>query len=64
MDEIKKITQDRIKEIASNREFSEIVMTKDFYATAALFSLREIEGLYFKGGTALQKIYCYGLKPF
>ncbi|MCK5107865.1 MAG: nucleotidyl transferase AbiEii/AbiGii toxin family protein [Nanoarchaeota archaeon] len=57
MDEIKKITKDRLTEVASIRGFAEIVMTKDYYATAILYLLKDIEGIYFKGGTALQKIF-------
>ncbi len=54
---IKKITKDRLTEVASMRRFAEVVMTKDYYATVILYLLRKVKGIYFKGGTALQKIY-------
>jgi len=57
MVEIKKITKDRITEIASTKGFNSIVMTKDYYVTAILYLLKDLKGLYFEGGTALQKIF-------
>ena len=33
------------------------MLLKDYYVTAILYLLRKIEGIYFKGGTALQKIF-------
>lgn len=57
MDEIKKITKDRLTEVASIKGFAEIIMTKDYYATAILYLLKDVKGIYFKGGTALQKIF-------
>lgn len=32
-------------------------ITKDYYVTLLLYLLRDIEGLHFKGGSALQKIF-------
>lgn len=57
MDEIKKISEDEINEIASQYPFNRVLLTKDYYITALLYLLRDVEGIYFKGGTALQKIF-------
>lgn len=54
---VEKITKDRIREIAASRRFSELIMTKDYYATVVLYLLKDVDGLFFKGGTALQKIF-------
>lgn len=54
---VEKITKDRIREIAASNGFSELVMTKDYYATVILYLLKDVDGLFFKGGTALQKIF-------
>ena len=57
MDEIKKISQDKLTEIAADLGFKPNLMLKDYYITAILYLTKEIEGIYFKGGTALQKIF-------
>ncbi len=56
MDKIKKITEDRIFEIVANTGFRFDLLLKDYYVTVLLFLLKDVEGIYFKGGTALQKI--------
>lgn len=55
MDKIKIINKDRIIEIASNKNFNPNLIMKDYYITIMLYLLKDIEGIYFKGGTALQK---------
>lgn len=57
MDKVKAITKTRITEISAIKGFNEVVMTKDYYATMILYLLKDIKGIYFKGGTALQKIF-------
>ncbi|MFH1209982.1 MAG: nucleotidyl transferase AbiEii/AbiGii toxin family protein [archaeon] len=57
MDEIKRINYDRILEIISDKGFDSDHLTKDYYLTVILYLIKDIEGLYFKGGTALQKIF-------
>lgn len=57
MDEIKKIDEDKLLEIAADQGFKPNLMLKDYYITAILYLLKEMEGIYFKGGTALQKIF-------
>src|SRR3989338_2946664 len=56
MDELKKITEDRIFEIVANTGFNFDLLLKDYYVTVLLFILKDVAGIYFKGGTALQKI--------
>jgi len=36
--------------------FKEIFLEKDYYLTVLLFLIKDIKGLYFKGGTAINKI--------
>ena len=57
MDEIKKIDFDLINEIAVKQGFESNLMLKDFYLTAILYLIRDIKGIYFKGGTAIHKIF-------
>lgn len=57
MDEIKKISNDELKEIAAVHGFGPDITLKDYYITALLFLIRDVKGIYFKGGTALQKIF-------
>lgn len=57
MDTIKRLADNKFKDIASRLPFNEILLGKDYHATAILNLLKDIEGIYFKGGTALQKIF-------
>ncbi len=57
MVEIKKISEDRIIEVMSIYKFNKLLLVKDYYVTIILFLIKDIEGIYFKGGTALQKIF-------
>lgn len=57
MDEIKKISYDELKVIAAEHNFGSDLMLKDYYVTLVLFLLKDLQGIYFKGGTALQKIF-------
>src|SRR3989338_2567982 len=57
MSEINKISPKEFADIASQHPFNDILLTKDYYITAFLYLLKDIDGLYFKGGTALQKIF-------
>lgn len=56
MDEIK-ISEDRLLEVSAKTGFLDYLIQKDYYATLILFLLKDIKGIYFKGGTALQKIF-------
>lgn len=57
MDEIKKLTNLEFSDIASKYPFNRPLLGKDYYITVILFLLRDVKGIYFKGGTALQKIF-------
>src|SRR3989338_1865019 len=57
MAEIKKLTNEEFKDIASRLPFNAMVLAKDYYITAILYLIKDVEGICFKGGTALQKIY-------
>lgn len=56
MVEEKKITQEELQEISAKTGFKQALIAKDYYVTKILYLLRDVEGIYFKGGTALQKI--------
>ena len=57
MAEIKAITQRELQDISGKTGFAILPLIKDYYITLTLYLLKDVEGLYFKGGTALQKIF-------
>ena len=57
MDKIQRISEDRIKEVTAVQGFNTTLITKDYYVTVILYLLRDMDGIYFKGGTALQKVF-------
>lgn len=57
MAEIKTIDGARLNEIAAQRGFSREIMIRDYYVTLILYLLKDVKGIYFKGGTALHKIF-------
>ena len=50
------ITPERLKIIAGKEGFNIIMIEKDYLLTYLLYLLRDIKGIYFKGGTALHKV--------
>lgn len=54
---IKKISREEFADIASQHPFNALLLTKDYYITAFLYLFKDLEGVYFKGGTAIQKIF-------
>lgn len=56
MDEIKPIPLEELKVISGKLGFDLETTIKDYYLTLLLFHLSKISGLYFKGGTALNKM--------
>ena len=56
MDEIKPIPLEELKVISGKLGFDPETTIKDYYLTLLLFHLSKINGLYFKGGTALNKM--------
>lgn len=57
MDEIKVISEEKLRSIIGKTGFEMRLITKDYYVTVILYLLKDIDGLYFKGGTALHKIF-------
>ena len=57
MDEIKAVNENMINNLSGETGFNTKVLLKDYYITAVLYLIKDIEGIYFKGGTALQKIF-------
>ncbi len=56
MAEITPITEDTLTEIAAETGFRFDLIEKDYYITLLLYLLKDVSHIYFKGGTALQKI--------
>ena len=57
MDAIKELSERELKDIAFVKDFPELIVLKDYRLTCALYLLCNIKNCYFKGGTALQKIF-------
>lgn len=57
MDEIKRINDLEFEDILVRTRFNKAKLTKDYFATLLLYVIRNVGGIYFKGGTALQKIF-------
>jgi len=51
------ITFDELRIIADNKKLDIIMIEKDYLLTYLLYLLKDIEKIYFKGGTALNKIF-------
>ncbi len=50
------ITLDRIQILSRELGFQAVFLEKDYYLTRLLYLIKDIKGLYFKGGTAINKI--------
>ena len=59
MAEIKRISEDEFNDIASRLKFDRVKLTKDYFITVLLYLIKDINGAYFKGGIAINKIFCY-----
>jgi predicted nucleotidyltransferase component of viral defense system len=55
MVEIKKLVRQEFELIAAEYKFQQRLMAKDYHITVLLYLLKDINGIYFKGGTALNK---------
>jgi len=51
------ISENRLRYLAGLRGFNLIYLEKDYFLTVLLYLTRDAEGLCFKGGTALNKIF-------
>ena len=56
MDELTRLNKEEFEQIVSKYKFQMQLMAKDYYITVLLFLLKDVEGIYFKGGTAINKI--------
>ena len=56
MDEIKRISPNYIDELTRKEGFVRPLLVKDYYLTVILYLIKYVEGIYFKGGTALNKV--------
>jgi len=59
MDETKRITLNALDELALKDGFTIPLLTKDYMLTYILYLIKNVEGIYFKGGTALNKIFLH-----
>lgn len=50
------ITLERLKIIAGREGFNTAIIEKDYLVTYLLYLIKDVKGIYFKGGTALHKI--------
>ena len=57
MDEIKRISSLEFSDINFKHQFQRALLVKDYYITLILYLIKDVEGIYFKGGTALNKIF-------
>lgn len=51
------IPEDRLRYIAGMKGFNLIYLEKDYFLTMFLYLVKDIKGIYLKGGTALNKIF-------
>jgi predicted nucleotidyltransferase component of viral defense system len=51
------ISEDKLRVIADQQKKEIIMMEKDYFLTLFLSFIKDAEGLYFKGGTAINKIF-------
>ena len=51
------ITLPKLKIISENHEFNIQLIEKDYLLTELLYLIKDVDGIYFKGGTALNKIF-------
>jgi len=51
------ITLEELKIIAGEKGFNIELLEKDYLLTYLLYLIKDVEGIYFKGGTALNKIF-------
>jgi len=57
MDEIKRIPTIEFNEVQIRTNFNRIKLTKDYFITLLLYLIKGVDGIYFKGGTAINKIF-------
>lgn len=55
MAQVKKLVKAQFLEVVAEHSFNEELLAKDYYLTLFLYLIKDLQGIYFKGGTALQK---------
>ncbi|MBU1030472.1 MAG: nucleotidyl transferase AbiEii/AbiGii toxin family protein [Nanoarchaeota archaeon] len=51
----KELSINELKLVLAEKKFQEDLLVKDYYLTDILYLIKDLKGVYFKGGTALQK---------
>lgn len=51
------ITLDELKILADEKGYNIVLLEKDYLLTYLLYLIKDVRGIYFKGGTALNKIF-------
>ena len=54
---IKELLEDEFNQIVVDIGFDRNLLVKDYYITIMLYLLKDVKGIIFKGGTALQKTF-------
>jgi len=54
---VERISEEKLKFLSGKHNFNIIYLEKDYFITLLLYFLKDISNLYFKGGTALNKIF-------
>lgn len=54
---IQKIDEVVFEDLVSTYGFDYDLLLKDYFISVLLYLLKDVKGIYFKGGTALQKIF-------
>lgn len=54
---IKELLEDEFNQIVVEIGFNRDLLVKDYYITIMLYLLKDVNGIIFKGGTALQKTF-------
>jgi predicted nucleotidyltransferase component of viral defense system len=55
MDKIKELVKQEFEIIVGEHKFQQKLLAKDYYITVLLYLLKDVKGIYFKGGTAPNK---------
>ena len=50
------ISEVKLRNITGEKKYNIIYLEKDYFLTVLLYYLKDFEGIYFKGGTSLNKI--------
>lgn len=51
------ISENKLRYLGGKKGFNLIYLEKDYFLTVLLYAMKDVENIYFKGGTALNKIF-------